>query len=464
MRRSTFSAGAVLVAAGVAAWLAFGVRPLGAPAVTATPRGRPDILLVTIDTLRADRCSLYGAERATTPFLVELARRAVVFDAATSTSSWTPPSMASIFTGLPPRAHGVLHGTIRNGAAVNQERLDEALVTLAEAFSAAGYRSVGVSSNAHLVAATGFAQGFRDLRALEWKDAGLVNAAAKELATTRRAGEPLFLWVHYFDPHAPYQARAPFIDRSGVAAAHWQPYAGVEEKVLRLARRDVQDPAVLRRAVTALYDSEVAATDAALRQLYRDLGVDSSWLVAITSDHGEALHEHGQFGHGGSLYQEQVHVPPLVAGPGAGVPRRIAAPVSNADLFVTLLDLAHLPRPPGLDCPGLLAGADPDAPVALELNRAGFDHVALRRGRLKLYRRIAPRPFVELFDLAADPREMRNLARTDRVALASVTAALDRWLAAWPRRTAATPVTDPLDPESIERLKSLGYVDAGGGG
>ncbi len=451
-----------IAAASLGLWPSGGPGALAAPPATAPApkRALPDVVFITIDTLRADRCSLYGSPHPTTPFLEELARTSVVFDAAYAASSWTPPSMASLFTGLPPRAHGVVKGTIRDGKAYDQQVLDARFSTIAETFRAAGYQTIGITSNAHLVRRTGFAQGFDRFRVMPWNDARAVGAAARELVAAREPGKPLLLWLHYFDPHSPYYPHAPWIDGYDVDAGWVRRCAGVEQDALQDEAAASGNSPLMQAALWAIYDSEIAYVDAELRSLYRDLPLFANAVLAITSDHGETVMHRGWIGHGNSLYDEETRVPLLIRLPGAKAGRRVATPVSNTDLYGTLADVVGLPRPERVDRPSLLAPAAADAPVLLELNRANKDQAAVRAGRYKLYRRVAPRQTTELYDLVADPREEHDLAATDAATRGRLAAVLDRSIAAWPRYTATQRETDPADPELIERLRSLGYIDA----
>src|SRR5262245_39928490 len=182
---------------------------------TDEPSARPrptNVVLITIDTLRPDRRPLYGYRRKTTPFLDELADRAAVFDRAYSTSSWTAPAMASLFTSLPPRAHGVVKGFVANEQVLGQDLLSDRFDTLAEILSRNGWQTFGVSTNAHLTTATGFGQGFTELRSLWWDGAARANDEALALAERLRTAERWFLWVHYFDPHFPYDHHQPWFD------------------------------------------------------------------------------------------------------------------------------------------------------------------------------------------------------------------------------------------------------------
>ena len=193
-----------------------------------------------------------------------------MFDAAYAASSWTPPSMASLFTGVPPRAHGVTKGAVRDGEAVNQQVLDGRFTTIAESFRAAGYQTIGISSNAHVVRRTGFAQGFDAFRAPLWKGANEVSAAARELVAARPAGKPLLLWLHYFDPHSPYVPHGPGSTPTRSTSSGCSAAPGWSRKRCWRRRRHPETREDAGRAL-GLYDSEIAYVDAALRRLFSAL-------------------------------------------------------------------------------------------------------------------------------------------------------------------------------------------------
>lgn len=191
------------------------------------------VVLITIDTLRADYVSFLGHERQTTPFLDGLARRGVSFTASYAASSWTVPSMASLFSGLWPSSHGVVSGRIdaATGAAGQQRVslqpvLPSSLFTLAESFQQAGYLTIGVPSNLHLAAHLGFAQGFDYYGPADFKPADRVNRQVVSLLREAFGGDwragwregKTFLWIHYFDPHDPYQPRQPWASRYAMYA------------------------------------------------------------------------------------------------------------------------------------------------------------------------------------------------------------------------------------------------------
>ena len=237
--------------------------------------------------------------------------------------------------------------------------------------------------------------------------------------------------------------------------------AGAEQDALLAEALASNNSPQMQAALWALYDSEIAFVDAALRRLFRTLPTLANAVVAITSDHGETVMNRGWIGHGNSLYDEETRVPLLIHLPGSTAGRRVSRPVSNTDLYGTLLDAVGLPRPPRVDRPSLLAPAAAESPVLLELNRTESDQAAVRVGRYKLYRRDAAEDGAALFDLVADPLELRDLAATEKAVRDRLAAVLKRSVEAWPRYTAAQKEADPADPELIERLRSLGYLDGG---
>jgi arylsulfatase A-like enzyme len=417
------------------------------PSVRPTPT---KVVLITIDTLRPDHCSLYGYRRKTTPFLDELAARAVVFDRAYSTSSWTAPAMASLFTSLPPRAHGVVRGFVANEQVVGQDVLSDRFDTLAEILSRNGWQTFGVSTNAHLTTATGFAQGFMEFRSLWWDDAARANTEVLALAERLATAGRWFLWVHYFDPHFPYDHQQPWFD---VYASEAVP--PVREPVPPDVVKALHD-------MVAGYDSEIAYVDDHLRKLFAALAIDPSTFVVVVSDHGEAMLEHSTFGHGQSLFEEEVRIPFLVR-PSGDVPgRHLDSMVSIADVFPTILDAVGIAPPARLVgrslVPALRGARLPDATIVTELDRQPIGQHAVRSGAWKLYRRDPPQEFVRLHDLSHDPLERNDLSGAERTRVRDLDAAWDGFAARWPRFAAPT-VAQPVGKDQVDRLRALGYLD-----
>jgi choline-sulfatase len=402
--------------------IAAGCRPDPAPAASPpAPRPGPrSVLLVTIDTLRADRLGCYGDAAARTRRLDALAAEGTLFERAYTPAPITLPAHASLFTGLLPPAHGV-RGNGAFALPAGKPTLAEALRGhgLATAAFVGGFplsRRFGLDRgfdhyDDQLARASGVHYDFAERRASD-----VVDAAISWLAG--RPG-PVFAWVHLFDPHAPYDPPPAF-------AVAGDPYRG-----------------------------EIAAVDAALARLL------AAWdarpepdVVAVTADHGEAFGEHGERSHSLFVYDVTLRVPLLVRAPGVAAGRRAPGPVSLADLGATLLALAG--APPALPGSNILAPAAA-APLYAEtlaprLDFGWSDLRSIRDGRYKLIR--APRP--ELYDVAADPAETRDLAAAEPATVARLQGALDALLA----RAGEGESRREVDPETAERLRALGYVQA----
>jgi arylsulfatase A-like enzyme/Tfp pilus assembly protein PilF len=395
------------------------------------PYPKAPVVLVSIDTLRADHLPLYGYPDGASPALDRLGREGIVFDDVYSHCPLTLPAHASLLTGLLPPRHGV-RDNIGFSLAPTHE-------TLATRFRAAG-RKTGAAVSAYVLrSATGIARGFEF-----YDDALEIEGSAESLGSLQREGgaavdalagwidahvdQPLFAFLHLYEPHAPY---AP---------------------PQRFARQ-------------APYDGEIAHADELVGRFLdrlRERGVYDRALIAVTSDHGEGLGQHGEAEHGVFLYREAVHVPLVVRLPGgAGAGRRIAGPAGHVDVAATLLDLAGL-RAEGLDGVSLrpaLAGAAVEArPVYSETlyPRYHFGWSELYAASEARYRYIrAPRP--ELYDLGQDGRETRNVAEARPRAVA----AMDAWLA-HSVGSGAIAAPGEVAPETREKLQALGYVGAGG--
>jgi choline-sulfatase len=386
--------------------------------------GPPSVLLVTVDTLRADRVGAYGAKDVRTPHLDALAARGVLFEEALASAPLTLPSHSTILSGLEPPRHGVRD----NGTYVFPDSRE----TLATLLRVRGYGTGAFVGAYVLDRRFGLARGFDEYddrierrsegtSVLESERPGgvVVDAAERWLG---RVSAPFFAWVHLYDPHAPYDPPAPLREE----------YSGRP------------------------YDGEVAHVDACLGRLLgaAEQAAKGRLLVAVTADHGEALEEHGEPTHGFFVYQTTLRVPLLLAGP--EVPRgvRRPGPARTTDVMPTLLARVGVTPPHGLDGRDLLQGPLPRESYAETLYPRSFGWAPLfsyRLGTMKLID--APRP--ELYDLAADPGEAANLA--DR--LPDEVARLRQALAAF--RGADTPGAVPAPaPEVEERLRALGYAGA----
>ncbi len=390
-------------------------HPVWGNPVIDVPGERSDpriVVLIAVDTLRADRLSCYGYARETTPNIDALAADGVRFEQAVSTSNWTCPSFASIFTGLSPSRHGVSS----YGPATP---LPGYLTTLAERFQEAGWATRAISFKAPLYDG-GYDQGFDAAFNVPRDDARADDNLRKALEwLASEDGGRRFLFLHFNDPHQPFTQPAPFDRKFGgdpAAQGIRLPYLVTDDK--RFAQRPE-----LQKLFGDMYDGEVAYFDDRVgiflealkqRELYRDA------VIVFLSDHGEQLWDHGRFGHGSTMLFDEVVRVPLIVKPGAGPFARgasVASQVRVFDAMPTLLELAGIRAQEGLDAqtlvPLLLPGA-PRAADRLAVVETSEADVALRTSEWKYILRLAPgKPSRELlFDLGGDPLERTDVSAT----------------------------------------------------
>jgi arylsulfatase A-like enzyme/tetratricopeptide (TPR) repeat protein len=422
MRRFPLPAlSAVLIVLAVGAAGCGGSRP---SAGSAPSHAGADVVLITIDTLRADAVGFAGNRRVETPVLDRLAAAGRVFGDAHAHNVVTLPSHTNILTGLYPYQHGVRDNS---GFALSPK-----VPTLATLLKRAGYATGAFVGAYPLEARFGLNQGFDvyddrfprgsnpDAFALAERRGDQVVAAARAWWDARR-GERRFLWVHLYDPHAAYAPPEPFASRY----------------------RD--DP----------YLGEVAATDSFLAPLLTRLldGRERPALVVVTSDHGESLGEHGELTHGLFAYEATLKVPLVVWGPGVS-PGRDGRPARHVDIVPTVLSFLRLEPPANLSGRSLLAAAPAEGPqtasyfeaLSSALNRGW----APLRGMLRKGQKLIELPIPELYDLPRDPKEERNLFAEDRRTAHDLRAAL-------PRESSWPPPRGAVSAEEEARLRSLGY-------
>ncbi len=422
---------------------------------SATPLQTPNIVLVTIDTLRADHLEAYGYHRPTGPSLGRLASRGVRFSRALSQAPWTLPAMASVHSSLYP---------IQHGAFAAETALPEAADTLAERLQGLGYRTVAVVSHEFVSAKHGFIQGFEifdESNVLGHEAVTSRDSTMTALALLEDVDEPFFLWVHYFDPHFTYVRHPDVGFADGYEGALPDQITSgrlVQEERQPMAQADLD-------FVKAVYDEEIAHTDRWIGTLIE--GIDDRYGAAdsvfiVTADHGEYFLERGRFFHGKDVYAELVDVPLVVAGAideqlrGAVV----EAAVETRSIPRTVMGLLGL-GPEGFDGVDLLdvARGGGDAPAIAEGTHAfGADErtVGVVSDGWKLIHRLDDDGY-ELYDLAVDPAERSDLfaqEETDDERVRALRRILDEFR--------ELPRLDPqpvgLTPEAIERLRSLGYI------
>jgi arylsulfatase A-like enzyme len=379
------------------------------PAVTAPEAAAPLVIVYLVDTLRADHTGPYGYARGTTPELDAFAKRAVVFDKAIASASWTKPSVASLFTSLPPGRHRAVQ---------LRDRLDDPLLTLAELLKAKGYATGAAIANSVIyLPEANFDQGFdyfEGLHGEEGRPSKIVEAAPvvdRALSwIDARAGLPTFLYVHTMDPHVPYTPPAPFDRRYDPPPADGHPGAD--------PRTDYKEPADRERLV-AQYDGEIAYGDREFGRFVRELesrGRLGGAIVLFLADHGEEFLDHGKWLHGRSVFDELVRVPLVVKFPKdrhAGT--RVGQQVQLVDVLPTVLESQGLPAVPGIagrPLQAVVGGGAPDVAALSEISHRGIVAHGLRTNRDKYVRRFSPESDELYFDLGRDPKEQSSVLGT----------------------------------------------------
>lgn len=494
-RRLALLGGAVAVAAAgiaLAVWLGARDRMRKIPAPS-------DVILVVVDTERADYTTPYGCPLPTTPFLAQLAREGVTFTHMTSSAPWTLPAMYSLMTGLYPTQHGMTHGHEGDTA---QPVLPDEAVTLAELLQAKGFETFGVNTNAVLGKRFGFGQGFDEFVGDDFAFMPFPKLALTSLSADIRAADRYFLWLHFFDPHHPYYAQAPWFDEWN--KSKFRTYTElITDAVLRLYRKrlglgpnDPPDPADLQRMdrvirvlssklflpfvfraffklapsldedyrkfLSAAYMSDIRFTDQSMAESLALLPIDDDALVIVTADHGEELFERNGLGHHtGSLHEELVHVPLVVRLPGKALAGTVIdAPVSTIDILPTILDLVGATPPAGL--PGrslarlLRGGKLEPRPQVSEVSDFTGDLRSITEYPWKLIYDLKKNKGA-LYNLERDPGETRDIAAEQPERAAELGRHLRQWLQiAKPRWPDAPPVE--LTPAERRRLQQMGYL------
>ncbi len=446
----------------------------------------PNLLLVVLDTTRADALSTYGNPLPVTPRIDQLASEGAVFERAFSTDFWTLPSHASLFTGLYPSDHGATSET---------NRLGEDAVTLAEVLADAGYATGGFVSNPWVGVERGFSQGF-ELFSETWRpgrepgasnrlDSGAVREAGDWIAAQVRAERPFFAFLNLNRPHLPYDP-----DPSLHARLFPQPQplrrvaalkklAGMWEHLAGELILEENDYEILRE----LYQAEVAMTDRLVGELIdriHALGVLDDTVIVVTADHGENIGDHGLIDHTLSMYDSTLRIPLVVRYP-ARVPAgsRIRTLASLTDVFPTVLSLLGLaddtqaPRSlfdPNREAPSHVVAENERPTNGVELMRRRFPDFDTRSidGRMRMVRtdrfklirreRDGETKSTELYDLEEDPGEERNVASHEIATRDRLLGLLEEWEA---NRTPAEklPPLDSNDREAILQLRALGYAE-----
>ncbi len=466
-------AGLVVVAA------VFHVVARRAPVPRANARGRPNIILISVDTLRPDHLTSSGYRRDTSPFLDSLTRQGVRFVNAFAQASWTLPSHMSMFTSTYPRTHQVDNSS---------RSLPDSIPTVAEVLHRDGYGTFGFITWIYLSSEFGFARGFDRYEELlpppNKRDANTHDSVkAEELVDRvrrwiRRQPEgPFFLFLHFFDPHMNYEPPLEYARRfdptltSTEAGSH----AYLKPFIAGMQTRPVRVPSADRDRAIALYDGEIRYTDDQLKRLFGELGtaglLANTW-VFFASDHGEEFDEHGSMeGHQWTLYDEVLRVPLAIVPPaGRRMPRTVPQMVETIDIAPTILAVAGSQPPRSFEGRSLLSWVRGETPAGWE--EISFSRIrrfneksAVRTVRYKLIHTggtgvnafgVATKVGFELYDLSSDPAERNDIWRSDSPIARELAA---RLLALERGGPGTVGVRKPqISPEEIERLRSVGYV------
>ncbi len=437
---------------------------------------RPNIILYLVDTLRADHLGCYGYPRPTSPNIDAFAMEATVFTWMFAQSSWTRTSIASLFTGLDPLAHG----TIDRKAA-----LSDSVLVLPEILRESGYETAGVITNGNVSPEFGFHRGFDSYEVLAEKSytdeihqlSDRVNDLAFSWLERRSGDRPFFLYLHATDPHGPYVPRSPYRER--FAPSVQDTGVGKLDMLRTISRKGAPVPPGLAQDLIDLYDAEIAFNDGEFGRLIRhlkELGLYESTLIAFISDHGEEFLDHGFWEHGKSLFNEQLHVPFILKLPqGLGKGIRVTANASLIDVLPSVLEFLGEPLPTSLQGRSLLPLiASAETPTAqrpafahlsidsLELESVILDHRKLIHD-LKTENRVIAKDrksFVSdlrLYDLSVDWGERTELTERQPIWTGYLSSLLKHRREFGAERAVA--LEGEIDEDLRQRLKALGYLD-----
>jgi arylsulfatase A-like enzyme len=445
------------------------------------PAVRPNVLLISFDTLRPDHLGAYGYERPTSAQLDAFARRAVLFENAYAHAPKTAPSHMSLMTGLYPEAHQVRNVEAGGGA------LAAGTATLAERLSDAGYQTGAITDGGNVRGDLGFERGFE--RYHEGPSVGGAFGEAERalpgIARRREAGEPFFLFVHTYQIPDPYLHPPEYAHRftdpgyaGQIAATHEQLFEPARRRWRESGRKDPFSPhhrlrarlfwmrvdersALDRRHLVDLYDAGIVQADDQFGHFMgrlAALGLEEDTLVVLSSDHGEEFGEHSGFKHN-DVYDEVLRSLLVVRFPGQRAGLRVAQPVGQVDVLPTVLQAVSLPGAellPGRPLQRFLEEAQPAARAVFSQWPARDLHT-LRSGRWKLIQRPGG---AELFDLEGDPGERQDLSAVHRDRVLEAQRELDGQRAASRALRTGGPGPAPqLDEEARAQLEALGYLD-----
>lgn len=427
-----------------------------------------NIVLITIDTLRADHLSCYGYNRNTSPNIDKIAEQGIIYANAIAPSPWTAPSMVSLFTSVYPLSHGVIHGFVKEKKVFKQEVFSDELLTLAEILKKHGYATFGVASNHHLSGEFGFARGFDYFTYLPSLSAQYVNNAVLPWKSKIKEVDKFFLWIHYYDPHHGYNPRNPWANQY-TPESLTQQLQLYKKRMVDLTKNIPffrENPQALSNLI-ALYDSEINYVDFYLGKLINDFELDKNSLMIITSDHGEEFLEHGRLSHAHNLYGETINIPLIVKMPDSKTKTVIESSVNLIDIMPTILHLL------GINSPEYVAGKSFLAEEGLVSGKKGIsvtkgpDYDFAELDRHTILKSIMTREWKyiynfkhkteQLYNIKSDPSELDNLVGKE----INQSERLKEELFNWITKTKKYPTKKKgfqLTTEEKEKLEGLGYI------
>jgi arylsulfatase A-like enzyme len=421
-----------------------------------SPEG-PNIIVISIDTLRADHLGSYGYERDTSPNIDKLAEKGILFENAYAQGSWTYPSMASMHTSLYPTQIGVQN---------LDTKIHDSFMTLAEYMKNNFYDTHAVISNIVVSKPLGFSQGFDtfnedSIQEYDKTTSHLVTDQAIEYVNEMK-GEKFFLWLHYMDPHFRY-VHYPKYNYS-------KDYNGslnqkMSNKYLNIVKNSLDDSDI--QYIKDLYDEEISYTDSSIGQLLDavdKLGLMDNTVIILTADHGEEFMERARFGHGRTLYQELIHIPLIIYVPGnkdiGG--KRVRSSVELKSIGRTVLDLSGIVNTQFRGQNLLIAAEDENNGSYAYSQRPGGEgedplSEAIISDNWKLINNLRDGEY-ELYDLENDPNEKKDLFKEEQNGVSNIRKELLTKLSEVNKERMGEPDTVKFNEEDINRLKALGYI------
>ncbi|MFN3532500.1 MAG: sulfatase [Candidatus Brocadia sp.] len=421
-----------------------------------------NVLVICVDSLRADHLGCYGYDRDTSPCIDKVANDGVLFTNAISQAPWTKPSVASLFTSMYMSVHNVLYGYRDTKDYAISCRMSNDIVTIAEILKIHGYATAGFGQKLHLRKEFGFKQGFDLLKMGLGKSSNINNNVISWLH--KRQPDKFFLYIHYDDAHFPYTPQDKFkmydVYKSN-ANVTGENFKSIRNGEIKLSKEDINH-------IIASYDGEIKCVDEKIGLLLKQLdgmGYGNNTLVIILADHGDEFMEHGGVAHGHTLYEELIRVPLIMKGPSIPKKTQISGLAQCIDIAPTILDILDLQPDKEMEgrslVPLILRGEEvQDAVYSERKNYNGEFLRVIRTKKWKLIKDFDTKQTL-LFDLENDPGEITNVRDRYPKITADLELRLSEWLNREKARVNKTQFkgTIRIDEATKERLKSLGYAN-----